>query len=222
MNPGAGKVTGHSAGIQAGMVLLLCLIFLTALTLLGLAASADTVLQNQLFANLQETERTKQSALATLSRAERWLLGLEPPAPEPCLDACDGLIVHKPGDLPPFPEFEDLSWWRAHSHVAGANPLNNHQSTKVGNADEQSLWIIEKVHTIPAREAPARELQAWYRILARASNRTGTVVSVIESTVVRSWPDMDGNQMHGDRSPGTCPDAGPAKKCGRVSWRELR
>ena len=42
---------------QSGMVLLLCLIFLTALTLLGLSASTDTVLQNQLAANLQETER---------------------------------------------------------------------------------------------------------------------------------------------------------------------
>ena len=42
---------------QNGMVLLLCLIFLTALTLLGLSAASDTILQTQLSANLQEAER---------------------------------------------------------------------------------------------------------------------------------------------------------------------
>src|SRR5210317_1677952 len=94
---------------QNGMALLFCLLFLTALTLLGLSASADTVIQNQLSANLQEAERARQSAMATLSWAENWVLGLEAPAPEPCVKECEGLYLHSTGALAFQPEFESLS-----------------------------------------------------------------------------------------------------------------
>ena len=69
---------------QTGMVLLLCLLFLTTLTLLGLSASAETVMQDQLATNLQETDHARQSALTAQKWAENWLLELEGPAPDSC------------------------------------------------------------------------------------------------------------------------------------------
>jgi Tfp pilus assembly protein PilX len=208
---------------QTGMVLLLCLIFLTALTLLGLSASADTILQNKLAANLQETERAKQSAFVALSWAERWLLELDGPAPENCSEPCDGLFLHAAGSLPPHPEFEDLSWWMGQGHEAGIDPLTGNRITTItaGSIDPPA-WVIEAAHTIPSVENGTTDLQVWYRILARGSGQTNTAVSVIESTVVRSWSAIDSTEPPATATTGLCPGSEPTAKCGRTAWRELR
>ena len=208
---------------QAGMVLLLCLIFLTALTLLGLSASADTILQNQLIANFQEAERSKQSALAALSWAEDWLLELDGPVPEYCKKPCDGLYVHSPGELPPHPEFERFSWWQDHGYEVGVDPLTGNPVTGVatGNSN-RPVWLIEVLYTVPPSDDGARNLQVWYRILARGSGRTNAVVSVIESIVVRSWPSIGNPAFPNPDTTKKCSGFQSATRCGRVSWRELR
>jgi Tfp pilus assembly protein PilX len=173
---------------QSGMVLLFCLIFLTALTLLGLSAYADTVLQNKLAANLQDAERAKQSALATLSWAEQWLFSLPGPAPQYCTEPCDGLYLYSAGQLPPHPEFENLSWWTEHGHEAGVDPLSGDRiKTITRGSIDTPIWIIEAVHAVPPSENGTTDLQVWYRILARGSGRSAAAVSVIESTVVRRF-----------------------------------
>jgi Tfp pilus assembly protein PilX len=208
---------------QAGMVLLLGLIFLTALTLLGLTASADTILQNKLAANLQETERAKQSALATLTWAENWLLEFKAPAPEYCSEPCSGLYLHPAGNLPPNPETESLSWWTDHGHVAGINPLNGERIIAISNDSfDAPLWIVEELHSIPAAENNTDDLQVWYRILARGSGRTGAVISVIESTVVRSWPSIDNADLSDAEVSIACSETESPARCGRITWRELR
>jgi Tfp pilus assembly protein PilX len=208
---------------QAGMVLLLCLIFLTALTLLGLSASADTILQNQLVANFQEAERAKQSALATLSWAEDWLLELDGPVPEYCIKPCDGLYVHSSGELPPHPEFESSSWWQGHGYEAGVDPLTGKfvKGIATGNINKP-VWLIEELYTVPPSDDGSRELQVWYRILARGSSRTDAVVSVIESTVARSWPSIENLSLLNPDITKNCTGFKSATRCGRVSWRELR
>lgn len=223
MIPNRSSASHSVPGGQAGMVLLICLIFLTALTLLGLSASADTVLQNQLTANLQETQRAKQSALAALSWAEHWLLELDSTAPKNCAEACDGLKMHSLGGLPPQPEFKDLSWWIDHGHEAGIDPITgDRKATVSAGSINPPVWIIEAIHAIQPSENPATDLQLWYRILVRGSGWTNAAVSVVESIVVRSWPSSDSVELPGTEASGACPDSGPTKKCGRVSWRELR
>ena len=213
---------------QAGMVLLLCLIFLTALTLLGLSASADSILQSKLTANLQETERAKQTALATLSWAEHWLLALEGAVPENCQEACDSLdnhelVIHESGSLPPHPEFESISWWIEQGHEAGIDPLTGDLIERIAQGGvDKPVWIIEAVHTIPPAENDTTNLEVWYRILARGSGRTSAAVSVVESTVVRFWPSAENLEMPGTDVTDTCSGVEPTTTCERKSWRELR
>ena len=210
----------RAAKSQAGIALLLCLLFLTALTLLGLSASADAILQNQLAANLHESERAKQSALAALSWAEDWLLALQGTAPQSCSSPCEGFVIHLPGDLPPHPEFRDLSWWQTQGFEAGIDPVSgNRLATIATGSVNPPMWIIEVVHESPAlddgtADTPAdtpANTQAWYRILARASGQTEMAISVVESTVTRSWPSADGSGSEGG-----------GIDTGRVSWRQLR
>jgi type IV pilus assembly protein PilX len=212
-----------TANSQTGVVLLSCLIFLTALTLLGLSASADNILQNKLSANLQETQRSRQSALSALSWAERWLLELEGGAPNICTQPCEGTFLHNRGDLSPNPEFENVSWWQEQGHEAGIDPLTGErlQSISTGSINPP-MWIIEFLHESPSTEGDSGDGLTWYRILARGSGHTNSSVSVIESTVVRSWPPIDSAESPDTENQEPCLLVEPVGKCGRVSWRKLR
>lgn len=211
------------AATQTGVVLLLCLLFLAALTLLGLSASAETVMQNLLASNLQETQRAQQSALATQHWAEQWLLGLGGMEPLNCTQPCLGLFIHAPGSLPDHPEAEDLSWWMANGHEAGIDPLTGQRLATLSiDSLSPPVWIIEQVHKTAATESGVVDDQAWYRILARGNGQTGTGVSIVESIVTRPWlaagtPDQ-GNDFLQDR----CPGFDPGIPCQRLAWRSLR
>jgi len=196
------------------VVLLLCLIFLTALTLLGLSASAEAILQNQLTANLRESGRAKQSALRLYQAGT---------APESCSSACAGLKLHAEGNLPANPEFMDLSWWESHGHEAGIDPQSGVRTSSLSGSNINApYWIIEAVHESPPAENGSTELQVWYRILARGSGRTAAGVSVAESIVVRSWSTIESTETTEPGITTRCPGAEPTADCGRVAWRELR
>ena len=223
MNTQLTGVSRRTFRTQSGMVLLLCLIFLMALTLLGLSASSDTILQSKLANNLQESERARQSALSALSWAEQWLLEFGGPAPETCSAPCDGLYLHATGSLPDHPEFESYSWWLSQGHEAGVSPLTGEQiATISGDSINTPVWVVEIIHTSPPTENGTSDFQVWYRILARGNGRTETAVSVIESTVVRSWPSVEDTGLSVTAVPSPCPGTEPPALCGRFSWRELR
>ena len=211
------------AATQTGVVLLLCLLFLAALTLLGLSASAETVMQGMLASNLQETQRARQSALATQLWAEQWLLGLAGAEPLNCTQPCQGLFIHPAGSLPARPEAEDLSWWMANGHEAGVDPLTGQRLTTLStDSNDPPLWVIERAHTFPAVESGAVGDQAWYRILARGSGQTGTGVSVVESVVTRPWRPSGTPDPGIDLLQDRCPGFDPGTPCQRVAWRPLR
>jgi Tfp pilus assembly protein PilX len=217
------RSSSHLFKTDTGMALLLCMLFLTVLTLQGLSASAETIMQGQLAANLHESERARQSALATQEWAESWLVQLDGSIPEICSQACGGLKIHAAGSLPSHPEFEDLSWWMDQGHEAGIDPLTGDRISTISvGSINPSMWIIEAVHEIPPMKNGNADLQSWYRILARGSGRTNTSVSVVESIVMRSWVSIGSVDVPGTAVPGLCPGAEPAAKCGRVAWRELR
>jgi type IV pilus assembly protein PilX len=194
------------------MALLLGLLFLTVLTLLGLSASADAILQSQLAANLRESERAKQASVASLSWAEDWVLELEGFAPVPCLTSCEGFHVYPSGGLPPYPESEDLNWWLTSGYEAGIDPVSGNRITTMSTSSiDPPVWIIELVHQAPVFAEDSTNdpigTQHWYRILARASGQTTNSISVIESTITRTWQIDAINEL-------------PIRH--RLSWRELR
>jgi len=205
------------------VVLLLCLLFLTALTLLGLSASAETVMQDTLASNLQETQRARQSALATQLWAEQWLLGLGGTELLSCTHPCHGLFIHAAGSLPVRPEVEDLSWWTANGHEAGVDPLTGQRlATLATDGFSPPMWVIERVHHTAAAESGAADDQAWYRILARGSGQTLTGVSVVESIVARPWLPTGTPDPANDTQQGRCPGFDPGVPCQRIAWRSLR
>ena len=223
MNSPPSRCSRYRAATQTGVVLLLCLLFLTTLTLLGLSASAETVMQDMLASNLQETQRARQSALAAQLWAEQWILGQGGAEPMSCSRPCQGLFIHPPGSLPAHPETEDPSWWMANGHEGGVDPLTG-QRLAVLSIDSIAppLWVIELVHQTHAAESGAIDDQAWYRILARGSGWSGAGVSVAESIVTRPWRSAGTPDPVIDLLQGRCPGFDPDTPCRRVAWRSLR
>jgi len=190
------------------MVLLLCMIFLTAMMLLGLSASADTILQSQLAANLKQSEQVKQSAQTALETAEKWLMDQDNPLPAVCPPPCEQIAIVPADTLPANVQHEPMAWWLAHGQTLVEN------TASIPNDTNTSVWLIESAHTIPVEGNPD-EQRTWYRILARGSDPADKVVSVVESLVLKTWP--------GEQQTPSAETAGPAPGgCRRVAWRTLR
>jgi Tfp pilus assembly protein PilX len=223
MNTPPSRCSRQAPAQQTGVVLLLCLLFLTALTLLGLSASAETVMQDTLANNLQETQRARQSALAAQVWVERWLLGLEGTAPASCTQPCEGLFIHAAGSLPAQPGSQSRAWWLVNGHEAGVDPITGEQLATLSlDSIDPPLWLIEQLHEVAAVESGAAHDQAWYRIIARGSGRTQAGIAVIESIVTRPWP-VAGTESQAALVPtGFCPGLDPAAPCQRIAWRILR
>jgi Tfp pilus assembly protein PilX len=203
--------------------LLLCLIILTVLALIGLSASRESIMQERLASNLKETEAVRQAALAAQIWAEDWLLNTHGSPPEVCPEPCDGLFLHAPGSLPPHPEYETWSWWANNGHEAGIDPLGDERLEVIsGDIANPPRWVIEMLHEDPGQSNDNARQTIWYRILVRSSGRTSSLVSVVESIVVRAWPCADKRGRSEDISQGANPETTLVSACGRVAWRELR
>lgn len=192
---------------QQGMVLLLCLIFMTSLTLLGLTATTDTITQTQLAANLHDAERARQTGKLSLQWVETWLFGQTGTAPENCSASCTGFFAHPTDSLDYNLQSESLAWWTSQGYEVGLDPETGARLATIGTAGiDPTIWIIQSLHHSPASTDGSTPELDWYRILVRTTGRSATSVSVVESVVKVGWS-------------GTGAAATPAN---RVAWQELR
>lgn len=202
------------------MALLLCLLLLTSLTLLGLSAASETLMQGRLADNLRETEQARHQALAAQGWAEDWLLTRNGPMPGTCPPPCAGLALHAGGTLPPNPENQDFSWWLANGYEAGVDPISNERLAVFGeDGATPPAWIVEALYESPSYDERQPGTQAWYRILARGTSRSGTSVHVAESIVTRPWAPAGIPEPPATEP---CPGFDATFECGRVAWRALR
>ncbi len=223
MNTSPSRCSLHVPATQTGVVLLLCLLFLTALTLLGLSASSESVMQDMLANNLKEAERARQSALAAQDWVENWLLGLDGAIPVSCVQPCEGLLIHAAGSLPTHPESEDLAWWLINGREAGIDPVTGERlATLSTDSINPPLWLIEQVYAVAASEAGTLHDQAWYRIVTRGNGQAQASVAVLESIVTRPWQTTAVEGAEDAAQAGHCPGFDPAARCERVAWRALR
>lgn len=200
---------------QSGMVLLLCLIFMTALTLLGLSTSSDTILQKQLASNLRDAEYARQTAHLSLQWAEQWISQQPANAMASCEQDCSGFYTHANGNLDNDLQFQPMVTWLSLGFEAGVDPDTGGRLQFIGpDSAEPPMWLIEYLHHSPAlvdNNVPGNSIpeQDWFRILVRGTGRSDNTVSVIESVIVRIADDS-----------GQTPPTVPTTE--RVSWRQLR
>ncbi len=210
-----------------GTVLVLCLLMLFALTLLGLAAASDQVLQARMSSNQIIGSQSSQSADITLDWAEDWLFGLEgTEKPGVCSDSClSSEIVHQKRSFNDDAALHNLAWWEKNAHPTGKDP-------QTGIILDQALvetypdnyWLIKEAYSEPAlpNDDKISEI-TYYRILARASSGHGALFIVSESIIARPWGDVslrDAFPAALDQA-GFCLAVDDTIPCGRLAWRQI-
>lgn len=208
---------------MAGSILFLCLVLLTTLTLLGLAAASEFQLQARIVANQHHVARAMQAASHALSQAENWLFSLEGGSrPEPCGPDCNsGAIVRSSAFLPSAPAQAPAQWWQEHGQTSVAESSGD--SSRDGSPIRlEGHWIIAEID-IPETLADTNLIQSYYRVLARGTSGLESQVTVVESIVARPWGDESWSDAQ-TRSPAQdsfC-QSESLIPCGRIAWRQLR
>ena len=210
---------------SCGSALLICMLLLTALTLLGLAAASDAGLQSRMIGNQDMTRRTTGHADAALRWAESWLLGLEGEArPTPCSDSCEaGQVVRLPGVYPETPEHETSAWWQANGFRAGHDPESG-IALDPALATVNAGWIIEEIHFTEAGDDGIEQDIAYYRVMSRAPYPASHRAVVVESVLARPWGDSSWSDGF-PPAPGQtaiCRQPGAPQLCGRMAWQMRR
>jgi hypothetical protein len=208
---------------QHGAVLLICLMLLAAVSLFGLAAASDHLLNEKISKNQVETAAVAGLANSALEWGESWLLGIPgDQRPVACDTHCGiGDVIRAPGFHGPSPELHDEDWWRVHAFAAGTDPQTGAAVKQTGPA----FWLIEEIHHQPAQsEASPKPETGWYRVLGRSAETATGTLAVTESILARPW----GNAAWTNgfppiaSGPGFCYLQKPPSPCGRAGWRRVR
>jgi Tfp pilus assembly protein PilX len=210
--------------VQRAAALLLCLVLLTALTLLGLAAASDQRLQIRISGNMARAAEARIAAEEALSWAEAWLLSL-PGGERPVAcraDCAAGQVIQAGASLPAGPERTDPQWWTDRGHQAGQDPVDG-EILDPRLASLQAAWVISEI-AVPAEYTDGLEVElGYYRVIARGVGVSGREPAIVESIMARPW----GDDTWSDALPPYPGQTGLCQRyelepCGRLAWRRLR
>ena len=209
-----------------GAVLILCVLLLMALSLLGLAALADSQLQHRSSAHGRVQLYQAAAARVTLAWAEAWLMSLEGTArPLPCAHDCASRDIVRPaGFHGPQPELEDVTWWRDNGMPVGLDPTRGVTHPVPALAPGvNTRWMVEELRWVPSDDEGV-DGHAWYRILARVASDSANPAVMVEGITARPW----GGDIEADPLPpmpdryAMCLQRRDLHPCGRQAWQRLR
>jgi Tfp pilus assembly protein PilX len=210
-----------------GAVLILCLLMLTALSVLGLAAASDHILQARIAGNAVGSSEMEVSADAGLLWGESWLFGFQGlQMPDSCQTACQKSDLIKAEGFYDFDSVYDNEWWEANAYPVGFDPVSGMVlSNELALHHAKSHWLIEEVHHLPKQVIDDGVTDiGYYRILARGTSDTSTVYSLTESIIARPWGDvsLQDNFPSNPTSTEFCDEISAQTPCGRLAWRKVR
>lgn len=172
---------------QRGAVLAVSLIFLLILTLIGITAMSDTVLQEKMAGNLRDSEIAFQAGESALRDAEDLILSwLTQPEAKTTTGCSAPQATNCPLWDPATYDFEtaDQSTWNTVGIEYGDN---THEIT---TAVEDPKFVIEERQEILDSSVVGftpPTSRVYYRVTARAKGGSGNAVSVIQTSVAKRF-----------------------------------
>jgi type IV pilus assembly protein PilX len=182
---------------QRGAVLVVSLLLLLVMTVLALAASQTTRLQERMSASMRDRDLAFESSEAGLRNAERIIDSL-PGAPSPCTSGrCQ---VFDRSVLPTSMGFQTQTWWdtNAWSYIADETFSTTHRTrgsggliSASGMAGADPQFVVEELEEVtdalsvpPTGPPPSR---IYYRITSAAQGGTQQAQVVLQSTFARRF-----------------------------------
>jgi len=179
---------------QGGAVLVVSLLLLLVMTVLALASSQATRMQERMAGNARDHDLALQSAEAGLRAAERWVKALST-APNPCsAGKCQVYELGIPdNDQSTAIIYRDNSWWNSKAWSYASTDLikGSGSGLEVGMAKQDPQYFVEQFEEVPdalsvppTGPPPAR---MHYRITSRGVGGTDTSAVVLQSTWSRRF-----------------------------------
>lgn len=218
----------HLQFSDQGAVLLLCLLLLSSLTILGLAAATDHVLQKRMSGNHLESSMANHSAESTLKWGRDWLFGLNgATSPSACSSACGPMdVIRSEGFYGEVIEHQDTDWWKQNAFPFGKDPVTGVLMDEfTDNETERNYWLIEEVQVESSSSGLSLATEiAYYRISARSSPGNNEMFTVTQSIVARPWGDevLSNSFPKPSGETGICFAFAHEIPCGRLAWRRLQ
>lgn len=178
----------HTA--QRGAVLVVSLILLLVMTILAIAASQGTRMQERMSGNMRDSDLAFQAAEAALRESENFIAqkGSRPaecPTLAPPCDVFEGDIL--PGDL----RYKDATWWNDNGRQLNAPDAATTVPKQIANVSKDPRSVIEYMGAIPDSlkigSTGTPVVRVFYRHTAHGSGGTAAAEAVVESTFTRRY-----------------------------------
>lgn len=180
------RVTTRRA--QRGAVLVISLLFLTILTILGVASMRGTVLQERMAFNTREQNLALQAAEAALRDAELWLLahkggGKPPEVHDSCSSNCYAIPAWTATAPAANPAGHTYNWWARYGRQHGQDTLGNDNNDLDSSLHARQPWYLVQAldatglaNSMPASLAQGHQYGAagpwYYRLSAYGVGKT--------------------------------------------------
>lgn len=178
------------AARQNGAVLIFCLVFLLALTLMGVSGMESTIMEERMAGNMQDHNLAFQSAETALVAAETWLASQVqwPPTSD---DGGNRVWLKDSMD----PDDSDAEpWWREPVRDTTQWWQNNAVTVSGSSAfAEPPRYIIEEYQVSTDGQSVAigtgvqDTSRVFHRITARGTGRNSSSVVHLQSTFVKTY-----------------------------------
>jgi type IV pilus assembly protein PilX len=168
---------------QRGAVLVVSLILLLIMTVLALAASQNTRMQEKMSGNTRDSDLAFQASEAALRYSEEQVI-LKVPAPTlcaapPCVFYDVNVLPANPADL----AVQGTVWWEQWGRQYRETAAGTTPPAALPKVARDPRAVIEKVYETrnldPASTLPVR---IFYRVTAHGTGGTETAEAVVQST----------------------------------------
>jgi type IV pilus assembly protein PilX len=171
---------------QRGVVLVMCLVFLTVLTLLALTGMETSVTEERMAGNMQDYNQAFEAAEVAMEDAEAWL------GDQIQLPIANGAGTAEVWtENGPDPDADTVSWWAERDATWWA--ANAESSAGLEQVETQPQYVIEEFYVSTAGEAlnmgtgaPAIQ-RVVHRVTARGIGSSGDAEVLMQSTYLRPY-----------------------------------
>ncbi|MGV3592521.1 MAG: pilus assembly PilX family protein [Gammaproteobacteria bacterium] len=171
---------------QRGTILIVCLVFLTILTLMAVSGMDSSVTEERMAGNMQDYNQAFEAAEVAIEQGELWLstqLNL------PTSDAAGTADVWTSNG--PDPDTDGIGWWLERG--AAWWTANGNAVSGVGEVSAQPTYVIEEIFTSTDGQSLAigtgelSQTRVLHRVTARATGSSGNSEVMLQSTYIRTY-----------------------------------